>query len=379
MFGKPVDALTLADLQILIRVAEGQALEFKAATYGRNDEDVREMLRDVSAMANASGGLLLIGVETDADERATSLVGIPDTDEEVSRMLQSMNANLDERIVGLSARAIPLTADRAIAVFEIPQSLRAPHMITFRGLNQFWRRYGTHKGPMRTEEVRDACMRVENLWRSAEDFIAERRAALIQGVPHGAVTMVLTATPAIVKGELLDPTHTALKAVLRTPPNQRDGGFNVPRGENQRPTLQGIRVRGAYGHLEVFRNGHVECVTLVTMTDDVRHVVNPCALSELVGSFTHVVRAVHDLSDLRQPVVVTCTLANAQATSLETDFDVRGPAVTTKAVEVPPAQFPTPLQPGEVAHYLADRLWNAFGFEKCEWFNADHEWHNRQV
>ena len=54
-FRKPFDAIASEDLHFLIeyRVAEGQNLEYKKQQWGRNDEEVREMLRDISAMANA--------------------------------------------------------------------------------------------------------------------------------------------------------------------------------------------------------------------------------------------------------------------------------------------------------------------------------------
>ena len=51
----------------MLNVAESERLEFKREAYGRADDDVREFLKDISSMANAAGGFLLIGVDADAE------------------------------------------------------------------------------------------------------------------------------------------------------------------------------------------------------------------------------------------------------------------------------------------------------------------------
>jgi predicted HTH transcriptional regulator len=65
--GKPLTEIAPSDLRDLIdnKVRESQTLEFKRENYGRLDDDIREMLRDISAMANAFGGDLLLGVDED--------------------------------------------------------------------------------------------------------------------------------------------------------------------------------------------------------------------------------------------------------------------------------------------------------------------------
>ena len=63
MFTKPVSQLTRQDLDRGLGVAESDHVEFKRDAYGRRDSDTREFLKDISSMANAVGGFLLIGVE----------------------------------------------------------------------------------------------------------------------------------------------------------------------------------------------------------------------------------------------------------------------------------------------------------------------------
>ena len=59
--GRPIDRLAFADLQRLVetRAAEDTQLDFKRQLY----DDGEEMAADVVAMANSTGGAIVIGVE----------------------------------------------------------------------------------------------------------------------------------------------------------------------------------------------------------------------------------------------------------------------------------------------------------------------------
>jgi hypothetical protein len=58
IFNIPVDQITEGDLRKLIEVGvpEGLTLDFKRDTYGRQDADVKEFLKDVSSLARAVSG-----------------------------------------------------------------------------------------------------------------------------------------------------------------------------------------------------------------------------------------------------------------------------------------------------------------------------------
>ena len=54
------DSIEERDLQELVdaQVPEGLRLEFKFTNYGKSDSEKRELLKDVSALANSHGGHL---------------------------------------------------------------------------------------------------------------------------------------------------------------------------------------------------------------------------------------------------------------------------------------------------------------------------------
>jgi predicted HTH transcriptional regulator len=165
VFGKPLDQATEADLQDLVQnqVRERQTLEFKRDPYPSNDKGKREMLRDISAMANAYGGEVLMGLAETGDGIASGVAGISDGERMAQSIESSCLSNIDERIGGLKTQAVLLANRKHVVIIQIPQSLRMPHMVTFQGLNQFWIRHDRQKSRMSTDEIREACLRIEML------------------------------------------------------------------------------------------------------------------------------------------------------------------------------------------------------------------------
>ncbi len=203
--GKPVTEVTEQDLRRLIadRVRESQTLDYKRESYGRNDDQIREMLRDISAMANAFGGDLLIGVEEDDESIASDLYGIENAEEEAQRIVSSCLSNIQERVPGLVAWPVPLSTGRSVIVVRVPQSLRAPHMVTFRGINQFWARRDQQKTPMSVYEIKETCLKVERLMEKLERFIGQRKQEIrekITASPYFAMSV----TPLFVDKEIVD-------------------------------------------------------------------------------------------------------------------------------------------------------------------------------
>src|SRR5688500_1410513 len=225
MFNKPASQLQRDDLEIIRGVAESERLEFKRDAYGRADDDIREFLKDISSIANAAGGLLFVGVDANAEDRVVSLPGIENGVEEASRMLSSCRASLEEQIVGLEFGLVEVAPGRHVLVWGIPRSTRAPHMITYNGLNQFWRRHGRQKARMTIEESRAACLRVEGIRASIEAFTKERHRAQLALVKGHEGRMLLSATPLMVRDEVLDSSDRAVLELLRQPPQGRANGY----------------------------------------------------------------------------------------------------------------------------------------------------------
>lgn len=92
LFSKPSEQLTEDDLGALITngVRESVTLEFKRQMYDRRDPNARiEMLRDISSIANAEGGVLVVGIQEDGAGTAQALVPVPDAEVEAARIIST--------------------------------------------------------------------------------------------------------------------------------------------------------------------------------------------------------------------------------------------------------------------------------------------------
>lgn len=219
MFYKPASQITEDDLQGLVSASatEDNRLEFKSEMYGQEAEQVREMIRDMVAMANHRGGLILIGVEEDGDGVAIGVPGI-EGGGHVERITSSAQANIERRLNGLEVVSVPLANGRCVIAIGVPESLNGPHMITYRTENRFWRRYGRQKDRMSVDEIEAAFMnRIEAVNR-VEAFLAERRSREnIELAEQRCVT--LQAAPVFIRDEMLDIRDQVILQMLWNPPS----------------------------------------------------------------------------------------------------------------------------------------------------------------
>ncbi len=142
------DSIEEKDLQELVdaQVPEGLRLDFKITNYGKSDSDKRELLKDVSALANSHGGHLIIGIEEN-EGVATKIVGIDlDADAEILRMEQILRNAIEPPISGIRMRTIYIANGQKVLLFRIPRSWNPPHRVTAQGTNRFYIR---HSGTLR--------------------------------------------------------------------------------------------------------------------------------------------------------------------------------------------------------------------------------------
>jgi hypothetical protein len=137
-------------------VAEGQSLEFKAELPDRTDKGKAEFLKDVSALANATGGAILFGV-VEKSGKAESLAGLQlsNPDAEVLRLSQILEAGIEPRVAGIQFAPLKL-GESDVLVVDVPQSFDAPHRYLFNGHSRFVQRAGNHVSELNYDQLRSA-------------------------------------------------------------------------------------------------------------------------------------------------------------------------------------------------------------------------------
>lgn len=158
--GRSVRDISLDDIRLLVenQVPEGPYLEYKESPYSGRPQDRREMLRDVTALANSSGGYLIVGIREDHFGRAEELIPVPEPHTIAQAMRQTCLDGVRDRVGGLEVGVYETGFDQGIIVFHVPFSERRPHMVTLTNRTDFYCRYDTDKRPMTIGEIREAIL-----------------------------------------------------------------------------------------------------------------------------------------------------------------------------------------------------------------------------
>lgn len=154
---KPVNEWARADLEALIGQEEGSGLEFKASPALLNTQPNKaELVKDVTAMANAAGGTIIYGlVENGAGVAERLDEGVEQTPEWIEQVLTS---NAEPKVADVVIQRIAAAEGRWHYVIDVPQATsRAPHQSKIE--HRYYRRWGTTVQKMFDHEVRDVMRR----------------------------------------------------------------------------------------------------------------------------------------------------------------------------------------------------------------------------
>ena len=158
---------------------EGPTLEYKSAVYEANERGNREFLLDICSMANASGGLIVIGVSELRDNFGPT--GAPDPNavlgieiENAEQLLAAFEGRIldciDQRLP-IESHAVRLTDGRVILLFRVPNSLLKPHRAYYQGRPNFPARRERQRYELSASEIKDLVMRTASQLGVVEESV----------------------------------------------------------------------------------------------------------------------------------------------------------------------------------------------------------------
>lgn len=156
---------SIEDVNALIAagIEESTTLEYKSGIDIANSKWKSEMAKDVSAMANANGGIIIYGVkefdEEDKRHIPSHITPLDTTIVSKETIAQVISSNISPRIKGLEICCLIVdmtNPNEVIYIITIPQSHTAHQNLKTK---QYHKRYSTTVNPMEDYEIRDVMNR----------------------------------------------------------------------------------------------------------------------------------------------------------------------------------------------------------------------------
>ncbi|ANB73662.1 hypothetical protein AYM40_15825 [Paraburkholderia phytofirmans OLGA172] len=266
---------TQAHLEQLIdeRIQEGPHVDFKRELPAAwNDGAKHELYADVSAFANAGGGDLIYGLEEDDEGQAASLVPLDSNPDETARRLADfLLTGIEPRMPGVQVHPVPVTVGGIAGsafVIRVPQSWAGPHRV--RSNFRFYIREGNRKRELDMPELRGLFVRSDSQARKVQDFRTERLGKILTGdapckLVEGPVWVLhLIPTQAALGVRSIDPLPF-LDFTRRIPclGTHDSGGPRINLDGALGPRHQ-TPDGATHGYTQLFRNGFIEAVYVVT-------------------------------------------------------------------------------------------------------------------
>ena len=172
------------DLQAMIdgQVQESLHLDYKSSpALSMKSRD--EIAKDVSAMANSDGGLIVYGVEESGHLPVRLDPGVSDSSITREWIENVLSSNISPSIPGLKIVQIPGQNAHSYFAIEIPKSYSGPHQAPTKC---YYKRYNFKSSPMDDYEVRDI--------RSRQLTVARLVSVNVE-VEHSIIFMISVANP----------------------------------------------------------------------------------------------------------------------------------------------------------------------------------------
>lgn len=372
---------SLEDLQRLVtdQVQERDTIEYKRDMYGNSDADKREMLKDITSLANHHGGYLLIGIDENEEGIPINIVGI-EPNNDVERITSCCLNSVDKRIVGLDIKDISLGTGRGVIVISIPESINAPHMVTHTGLNQFWKRHGRQKDKMTIDEIGEAFDRKLSNLNRLDRFLFTRKVEILETI--GAQTeLVISSSPAFLGEKVIfsNQDDNLLQIISNPPQALASGSIHCGRPY---PTINGLRADQSTPYynevsfdeyIEIYRNGYIELGSKIKRDSEYGKFIASLVEIPILVNFMVFIQKIYEQYLPLTPIVVNFSIYNAKdiwlAVSKHAGEDNH---VKWQKEHLELGKFYAENLPDErklLTKAICDRLWQSFNREKCNLFD----------
>jgi hypothetical protein len=380
----PIETISESDLQRLVpdEVSESKHLDYKRDLCLATDEQKREFLSDVTALANTDGGDLLYGMREE-DGIAKELVGLKkfNADASLGTIENLLRDFVQPRLKGHRPWVLKLENGNHALILRVPRSFTAPHMVFHKGVVRFCGRNSNGKYDLDVQELRSAFVDNEAVGERLKSFRFDRINRILSGdVPrplYGDPLIVLHVFPLQGAVSNFQVDQESLVKLSR-----RDVFYEF--------NFDGIRTEHidsydkTLDYTQVWRNGFVEVVNAKFLHPDYRdpqygkggrgHIPNILWENLMIKYYEDVSKSMSVLG-CTQPYIVSLSLLNVRGYDMFVGLGREGDRshpidqdhLLTREILVDSVDKPA----DQILKPLFDQIWNACGYPGSQGYNSD--------
>ncbi|MEV7676727.1 ATP-binding protein [Streptomyces sp. NPDC088752] len=196
--GRHPDDLTEDDLRRAVdnQIPEGVDLDWKKDFYQGTESGKKELAKDVSAMANTVGGLLVIGIDDGKKDHAHALAPFEPDPRRGEEWIRSVLANCIQPVVpNVGVRPLKSADEGKIYwIITVPPSTQMPHAVTMPGNDYHFRVHIRHGTTTRTLAESEIAQRYRDRFHAATTDTDHLHDIAAAGVRH-LTTFVTSEVP----------------------------------------------------------------------------------------------------------------------------------------------------------------------------------------
>jgi hypothetical protein len=355
---------------LLLKMPEGPQIDYKENIPGANkSETYREFLKDVTAFANAHGGMLLLGVKEPEESSLpeSQCLGIPDG-ENVAKNLERLAAtSIDPRIPGLLIKPVLIKNCDYVIIAYVPPSLMRPHMFHHEKHQYFYVRHSESSVPMSAHEIRDVVLSSATSEQRARNYALEEENEAIEYIIKDNPAFLIQAMPILTLEDSWDVLGQSIDQIVRGQARyNKYGDFSLESHIKPTPTLKGVKgreTREGKGWLtEIHRTGFIQAIYMDIQqpNQDENKFVLHGGYSDLFKAFCEICESLWKATETDVPYLLRLKYFNAENTVFYQHTHSTG-KYGRRVIAWPEQirQVGEPLEP--IHHAWTVQLFNAFG------------------
>ncbi|MBK9182239.1 MAG: ATP-binding protein [Ignavibacteria bacterium] len=414
MWPKPLTAITSKDVESLVhnRASETRHLEFKRQPPNSSEADLTRFLLAVTAFANAGGGYIVYGINAETDDSgqggtASEIVPIEeDIDALILRLESSMLQRIQPRVYAelsrIQVRGVLVHPEEErignvkgsgswkesggwsgsgdvsglgggsnepvseVLLVRIPASSQTPHAVQTRDGFKFPIRVSAGRQLMDMHEVRRGIANSESSVDRTTKFIRDRYEVQRPTFADGTTVLhLIPLNPEVGTDFVAANSADELKKFLPLWHNGYRSRYNLS-GYLNASYRSDDEDGSSYSSTQIFRDGKIEAVTHDWGLNDILH------YEKLVQELMHWIPKYVANLDAKMnpyPLVISLSLNLNPDTVLSTSL--RRPKkvhqndlfIPNTVLQEEPEDWSKALRP------IFDLLWNAFGLDRCWYFD----------